>query len=135
MITASLALHAGAALAEPGAADRLFLEGRELHKAGKYEEACAKFEQAYALDPGSIEGRTELAKAYTDVRRFADAARVLESVWQEKPALEIAKGLGLTYLELEDYTRARQLLEFVHAQSPGEVEVERALERLRRQGR
>jgi tetratricopeptide (TPR) repeat protein len=109
--------------------------GRGLLELLDFDGAVLELEQAYALDPGSIEGRTELAKAYTDVRRFADAARVLESVWQEKPALEIAKGLGLTYLELEDYTRARQLLEFVHAQSPGEVEVERALERMRRQGR
>jgi hypothetical protein len=34
------------------AGTKLFDEGRELAKAGNYAEACAKFEQSYALDDG-----------------------------------------------------------------------------------
>lgn len=36
----------------PNAGTKLFDEGRELAKAGNYADACAKFEQSYALDNG-----------------------------------------------------------------------------------
>src|SRR5450432_4672872 len=36
----------------PNAGSKLFDEGRDLAKAGNYAEACAKFEQSYALDNG-----------------------------------------------------------------------------------
>src|SRR5260221_3365043 len=37
--------------------------------------------------------------------------RLLESVWRERPALEVAKGLGLAYLELEELPGAGEVLD------------------------
>jgi len=99
------------------------------------EAGLAELEQAYSLAPERIEIRTELAKAYADAGRLRDAAPLLESVWAEKPEVEVAKGLGLLYFGLEDFPRARRLLEFVQARSPGDVEVSRALGSMARDGR
>ena len=80
MITASLVLCAAAAHAEPSEADRLFLEGRELYKAGKLEKACAKFERAHELDkgPGIVANLAECRERFGDPaeawRLFRDAA-------------------------------------------------------------
>ncbi len=129
-----LALMREATAARPDVAAFHRHLGRSLRELLDVEGAVTELEQAYCLDPGSVEMRTELAKTYTLVRRFRDAIRLLESVWRERPALEVAKGLGLAYLEIEDFARARQFLEFVHASSPGDVDVERALRRLGRAG-
>lgn len=103
MITASLALIAGVAHAGPEEAeeaDRLFLEGRELHKAGKYAAACAKFERAYELDrgPGIVanladcrEREGELVEAW---RLFRDAAARWNSAQGAKLARERAEKLA-----------------------------------------
>jgi hypothetical protein len=80
MITASLVLCATGARAEPKEADRLFLEGRELHKAGKLEAACKKFERAHELDngPGIVANLADCRERFGDPaeawRLFRDAA-------------------------------------------------------------
>jgi tetratricopeptide (TPR) repeat protein len=112
MITASLILTAGAARAEPGDADRLFLEGRELHKAGKYQAACDKFERAYELDqgPGIVanladcrERQGEPALAW---RLFRDAAARWDSATGAKLAREraekLAKRLAIVVIGVPD---------------------------------
>jgi tetratricopeptide (TPR) repeat protein len=104
MITASLALAlglaAGAARAEPTEADRLFLEGRELHKAGKYEEACAKFEQAYELDkgPGIVANLADCRERFDEPveawRLFRDAAARWDNAAGAKLARQRAEKLA-----------------------------------------
>lgn len=80
MITASIVLCAAGSHAEPGQADRLFLEGRELHKAGKFEAACKKFERAHELDngPGIVANLADCRERFGDPaeawRLFRDAA-------------------------------------------------------------
>lgn len=100
MIMASLVLYAAGARAEPSEADRLFLEGRELHKAGRIEAACAKFERAHELDdgPGIVanladcrEREGELAEAW---RLFRDAAARWTSAEGAKLARERAEKLA-----------------------------------------
>jgi len=109
--------------------------GRALGELLDAEGSVVELEQAYSLDPGSQPVRIEFSKALARVKRFGEAARILESVWQENPAIEIAKGLGITYLEMKDYPLARRYLEYVHARSPGDVDVESALQRMDREGR
>jgi tetratricopeptide (TPR) repeat protein len=100
MITASLVLLAGVAQAESKEADRLFLEGRELHKAGKYEEACAKFEQAYELDkgPGIVANLADCRERFDQPveawRLFRDAAARWDNAAGAKLARERAEKLA-----------------------------------------
>ena len=96
--------------------------------------ALAELELAVSLDPESADARAELSKMYADAGRHAEALGLLESVWQEKPTVEIAKGLGLSYLETEDWAHARQFLEYARARAPMDGEVAHALERLEASG-
>jgi tetratricopeptide (TPR) repeat protein len=115
MITASLALLlcADIARADPATdADRLFLEGRELYKAGKYDEACAKFERAYELDkgPGIVANLADCrdregapAEAW---RLFRDAAARWDNAAGAKLAREraekLAKRLAIVVIGVPD---------------------------------
>lgn len=92
--------------------------------------ALAEMEIAVSLAPESADARAELSKMYADAGRHAEAVRLLESVWQEKPTVEIAKGLGLSCLAIGDFARARQLLEYARAKAPLDGDVEHAIEQL-----
>ncbi|MEO8843477.1 MAG: hypothetical protein ABI591_05785 [Kofleriaceae bacterium] len=62
---------------EPTAGSKLFDEGRELAKAGKYAEACAKFEQSYVLDNG-VGTELNLADCHEHLGQFAQAWRYFD---------------------------------------------------------
>lgn len=146
MITASLALvlHAGVARAQPDDADRLFLEGRELHKAGKYEEACARFERAHALDegPGIVANladcRERQGAAAEAWRLFRDAAARWDNAAGAKLAREraekLAKRLAIVVIGVPDPEldglaiaingrRVEPASEIRDALAPGELEI------------
>jgi serine/threonine-protein kinase len=53
-------------------AEALFSQARKLMKDGKYDEACAKFEQSQRLDPG-IGTLLYLADCYEKTKRYASA--------------------------------------------------------------
>jgi len=55
----------------------LFDEGRDLAKAGKYAEACAKFDQSYALDNG-VGTELNLADCHEHLGHFAQAWRYFD---------------------------------------------------------
>jgi hypothetical protein len=61
-----------AAAADPATATMLFNEARRLVAAGKYPEACPKFEESERLDPG-IGTQFNLADCYEHTARFASA--------------------------------------------------------------
>ena len=68
---------AGAALAEPSAADRsaaqaLFEQARDLMKQDKAAEACPKLEESQRLDPG-VGTQFNLAECYVKMHRTASA--------------------------------------------------------------
>lgn len=78
-------------------ADRLFREGRELLKQGKYDEACPKLEQSHRLDPalGTLlnlgvcyEELGKVASAWTVYREVASQARELAQFEREALAQE-----------------------------------------------
>jgi hypothetical protein len=60
------------AAADPATATMLFNEGRRLVAAGKYPEACPKFEESQRLDPG-IGTQFNLADCYEHTARLASA--------------------------------------------------------------
>ncbi len=63
------------------AGSMLFDAGRELAKANKYAEACAKFEQSYALDNG-IGTELNLADCHEHLGHWAQAWRLFDDAQQ-----------------------------------------------------
>jgi hypothetical protein len=148
MITASVVLLAGLlagdAWAEPTKADRLFLEGRELLKAGEIEEACTKFERAYELDkgPGIVANLADCRERFDEPaeawRLFRDAAARWDSAAGAKLAREraekLAKRLAIVVIGVPDPElaglsiaingrRVEPASEIRDAFVPGEIEV------------
>jgi len=86
----SIALHAGAAGKSGGnraAAEALFNQGRDLMTAGKFVEACPKFEASQQLDPG-LGTMLNLAECYEKTGRTASA-------WAEyREAIPLARAAG-----------------------------------------
>jgi tetratricopeptide (TPR) repeat protein len=75
-----------AAEAEQAAARALFAEGRQLAASGNYEQACAKFEDSYRLNPG-IGTNFNLADCLEHLGRTAGAwARFLDVATATKAA-------------------------------------------------
>lgn len=87
---------------DKAAAEALFVEGRKLMEAGRYVDACPKFEASQRLDPGvgtmlnlaecyEKSGRT--ASAWAEFREVISAARAAESKEREALARERAAAL------------------------------------------
>ena len=86
----SIALQAGAAGKSGGnraAAEALFNQGRDLMTAGKFADACPKFEASQQLDPG-LGTMLNLAECYEKTGRTASA-------WAEyREAIPLARAAG-----------------------------------------
>lgn len=87
---------------DKAAAEALFVEGRRLMEAGRYLDACPKFEASQRLDPGvgtmlnlaecyEKSGRT--ASAWAEFREVISAARAADSKEREALARERASAL------------------------------------------
>src|SRR4051812_32731381 len=70
-----LCAAAPASAAEPSREAVLFFynQGKELMEAGKFAEACARFEKAKALDPNAINLLLRLGDCYEKLGRTATA--------------------------------------------------------------
>jgi serine/threonine-protein kinase len=86
----SVALHGAAqskAASNRAAAEALFNQGRSLMSAGKFNEACPKFEASQQLDPG-LGTMLNLAECYEKTGRTASA-------WAEyREAIPLARAAG-----------------------------------------
>ena len=68
----SLAIAGNAAAQSKTIAEQLFIEARDLVKAGKWAEACPKFEASFKQDP-ALGTRLNLATCYEHIGRLATA--------------------------------------------------------------
>lgn len=84
-----LLLVAGMAAAQPSdavkRADALFTEGRALVDAGKFSEACPKFEESQRLDPG-LGTLLNLAACYEQVGKLASALTAFRAAEEQARA-------------------------------------------------
>jgi hypothetical protein len=115
------ALWAGAEApgTDPGAADRLFNEGRQLMRAKRYAEACQAFERSQKLDPG-MGTLLNLGDCYEELGRFASAWRVF------KQAADLAAQSSDTKRSVEARMRVSALeprLSRLKIQAPSGVEL------------
>ena len=84
------------------AAEALFVEGRRLAGAGKYAEACPKFEASQKLDPG-LGTLLNLADCYEKIGKTASA-------WaQYREAIPLARAAGSTEREALATDRSKAL--------------------------
>lgn len=77
VIVVALAAPAGAQTPNREGA-KLFEEGRALAKAGKHEQACAKFAKSLALDP-AIGTQLNYADCHEKLGQYVDAWRIFDS--------------------------------------------------------
>jgi serine/threonine-protein kinase len=89
VVVAMFVAAATTALAQPTdavkRADALFQEGRTLIEAGKFAEACPKFEESQRLDPG-LGTLLNLAACYEQVGKLASALTAFRSAEEQARA-------------------------------------------------
>ena len=85
---------------EPNNAEAHFKLGQALRVAGHLPEAAAAFEDARRLSPENTDARYELAIAYRDLQRLADAEREIRGVIAARPGDAKARSaLGIILME------------------------------------
>jgi tetratricopeptide (TPR) repeat protein len=71
-----------------------FSEGRALYKAGKYQEAVVRLEQATREDPNNAKAWWQLNFAYNKLNRYADALQAVRRAGEIDPKLSFASTPG-----------------------------------------
>jgi tetratricopeptide (TPR) repeat protein len=100
---------------DPGDRDALYNLGNALRRTGRAEEAVARYRRVIELDPGHRQARFALAVTLTDLRRYGEAARLLEESHAALPedreiANELARLLASAPVDgLRDGQRALEL--------------------------
>lgn len=98
--------------AQAGRADDAYVQGRNQHLDGRYEEAAAAYRAALQADPRHINARNGLATLYAEQRQFAQAIEIWRALTDQ---LALAAGpdkaflfgnLGHAYFLSGDYDNA-----------------------------
>lgn len=92
---------------------------------GRWQEAKDWALKALELDPGNVEWLINLSDALWGLGERVHSKSVLLKMYSEKPSFRLSVYLAQTYLGLEEYENARQVLVQAHADSaPTEKSVE-----------
>jgi tetratricopeptide repeat protein len=90
-IAAAVLLASHVAFAQPRSdADKLFDEGLKLFDAGKYDEACAKFEQSIAKDPRAVGTLMNLARCNERRGKTATALALFQEAFDRAVEANLA---------------------------------------------
>jgi tetratricopeptide (TPR) repeat protein len=89
---------------------------------GNIKEAISYYQQAAQLNPLDVEGQNDLATAYVQVGRIADAERVYKWVLAIQPYAPAYNGLGIIAVKNQDYADARKNFEHAIQLDPTYVE-------------
>jgi arylsulfatase A-like enzyme/Tfp pilus assembly protein PilF len=89
---------------------------------GNIKEAISYYEKAAQLNPLDVEGQSDLATAYVQVGRIADAERVYKWVLAIQPYAPAYNGLGIIAVKSQDYAGARKNFEHAIQLDPNYVE-------------
>ena len=91
---------------------------------GNHKEAIAYYEQAAQLDPLDVEGQSDLATAYLQNGRTADAERVFKWVLTIQEYVPAYNGLGIIAMQRHDLADARKNFERAIQLDPNYVEAQ-----------
>jgi Flp pilus assembly protein TadD len=81
-------------------------------RAGNKEDAIPEYEKAAQFNPSDVESQSNLATAYLEKGRLADAERVYKWVLTTDPAYAAAyNGLGVVAIQRQDNAAARGYFE------------------------
>lgn len=84
---------------------------------GRFQEAKEWALKALELDPGNVEWLINLSDALWGLGERVHSKSVLLKMYSEKPSFRLSVYLAQTYLGLEEYENARQVLVQAHADS------------------
>jgi tetratricopeptide (TPR) repeat protein len=100
---------------EPTEADRIFLQGRELAKLGRFDEACALFARSYELDP-ALGTAVNLADCLERQGHFARAWALFDVVARDSQSVQSRARLAR---ERADALQARLATVVITLRDPG----------------
>jgi tetratricopeptide (TPR) repeat protein len=89
MLVALIAIT-GTARAETSEAEQLFQEGLKLYEAGKYDEACAKFELSIAKDPRAVGTLMNLGRCNERRGKIATALKLFQEAYDRATDANLA---------------------------------------------
>jgi len=84
---------------------------------GRFQEAKEWALKALELDPGNVEWLINLSDALWGLGERVHSKSVLLKMYSERPSFRLSVYLAQTYLGLEEYENARQVLVLAHADS------------------
>ena len=89
----------------------LAIEGAELSKEGKFEEAVTAFREAVRIDPNDYESYERLSYALYRLKRYDESVEASEAAIKLRRGFEPYYNSGLAYMELEQWDKARMAFE------------------------
>ncbi|MEN8193009.1 MAG: tetratricopeptide repeat protein [Bacteroidota bacterium] len=105
LFTLSISIFGQSAEMNPDAA-KLYNEGNSLVKAGQYNEALGKYDQALAIEP-NVKMYYQKSVAQKKLRKFKDAEQtLLKGIELDPNFISSYTGLGTTYYSLKEYGKA-----------------------------
>lgn len=90
-----------------------------------YPQAIEVCQKGLARHPGSVAGRTLLARLYCDIGAYEESRVILEQLYASAPdASGVRVALARTYIRMHEIERAESLLYRLNAENPMDPEVQ-----------
>jgi tetratricopeptide (TPR) repeat protein len=134
LLEESVAIGAGPPRADEKLAELLAARGAELHRAGRADEAAARFGRLVELRPQDVDARNRLAAVLIHSDHAEQAADQLEAAIRIDPRHAPSRAnLGVALIHLGRVDEAERELRLALELDPSHAQARRNLERLRHQ--